>query len=334
MSQLPTPDEKNLLADLAVLFPITSLLQIGACFDAQVQFYSDLGAVVLTFADGDEARVEKFNLQQSDNLSVNQVVLSPDGCKSQYYTASLPTESGLIKPENLQSIWQNIATIDECPVQTSTLDAFVSAQGICANWMFLNTVAAPEIMKGADQCLQSVDVVIAHSVLEVGENATLCQYSKDIQDARMFSYSFIAYAQLSTRHPAIARTVYVKDWKTTLQENLSILDSRSDKELAKRQAEIDRLQLQKDRSDDELAEEVSRREETIQRVTDAKSQQQLSDNNLQDLRTRYKSLAKSYKGQADIIKKIEAQLLAAQIALTESDDSTKTVGKKTGDDDE
>ena len=121
----PTPAHQAILPWLGMLrqlYPPSALMLVGAGCDGSpwVQYLLATGHRNVTLIEADEAAAKRLKLatQGQPDWNVEPHVIGRHSEATAFYTASLQTESGLLEPEALRSLWPNLKTIHKQTRQT------------------------------------------------------------------------------------------------------------------------------------------------------------------------------------------------------------------------
>lgn len=170
-----------------------------------------------------EADAQQFaalrRLQSSGSLKdstlIHKVVAAQQGA-TEFFTANLIAESGLLSPENLHHLWPNLHTVQAKPVQTIALAQLFQADQ-AHQWLMLDCLPAAALLQKAQALLPKLDVVLARVVLTKGnqqaeklEGTSLAELAQTLPD-------FLQLALQPSRHPEIAYVLFVRDYRRAWQ---------------------------------------------------------------------------------------------------------------------
>jgi len=211
----------NCLRDI---FPPSHITLIGAGNGsggwAQWLLQNDSPALLLE-ADPTQYRLLE---QRLANQSVHQhhaehALVAPEKGDTNFYAISLTTESGLLPAENLSSLWPNLQTVQEHTLAAVTLHDTLVQHGIHTDnahlWLFVDCLPAAPLLTSAGASLQHVDVVAARVVLPQETNHIRID-GAGLNDLKQLLHGMRQIALQSTRHPAIAYVLFVRDYRAAL----------------------------------------------------------------------------------------------------------------------
>nr|WP_321524336.1 hypothetical protein [uncultured Cohaesibacter sp.] len=209
------------------VFPIHSLLHVGTGLKRALDIYRDHAVPSVVFVETGGADLGQLSnaLGERAGYSLHQAWLADVAGDAVCYSASNIKESGLIKPESLAFLWQNLKTRSEVPVETVTLDQFVDASvapeaASALNWIVIDQLQAGAVAKGGRSLIAQCDVVVARLVLDDGLLPEASGFSKTEFDALMADFGLAHVVTEPEVNPAVARCFYVRDWKQQLQSEL------------------------------------------------------------------------------------------------------------------
>lgn len=175
-----------------------------------------------------EADAQQFStlqsLQVANDLSqftLLNITLAPDSGSVDFFTASLPAENGLLRPENLCHLWPNLHTLAVESQQATTLTALLQEEKD-RQWLLLDCLPAAALLWNAKAVLLQVDVVVARVLL--GQENPLKTAEAGLAELGDALPEFTHLAQQPTCHPGIAYALFVRDynsaWKCANDKNL------------------------------------------------------------------------------------------------------------------
>ena len=247
-------DSYNIWLDhLRVLYPLTGVLHIGAGSNGALERYKKWGVTTALFVEADNVRVEKISteLEGVSGWSVHHDLVAHEEGFAVFHQASNKNESGLVSPEVLTPLWQNLKVHEQHSVQATTIQALMDRErqglrGKKVNWVWIDCLPALSILQGAGHLLEGFDVVVARTIFEedlLPEQPELC---KTALDQFMSKHGFLSSAQIEERHPAIGQVLYVRDWKDQMHVKLEQLHEERQTLTKELQEEIAEVAAQRD----------------------------------------------------------------------------------------
>jgi len=207
---------QNWLDHIRHIQPVSGVLHVGAGGLAAAALYAEWGIPSVVFVDA-QAHGDGFDRESRNHpgWSRHTALLSSREGEVNYYLASNPSESGVLPPENLSALWQNLKTREKRQVNATTVDAFLASLDRppqTFNWIVIDCLPALPVVRGAVASMANWDVVMARAILEEGllpgQGA-----SKAELDEFLGACGFRAIAYQEERQPALASVLYVRDWK-------------------------------------------------------------------------------------------------------------------------
>lgn len=274
-----------------------------------------------------EADAQQFaalrRLQSSGGLKnatlIHKVVAAQQGA-TEFFTANLIAESGLLSPENLHYLWPNLHTVQAESVQTMALAQLFQAEQ-AHQWLMLDCLPAAALLQKAQALLLKLDVVLARVVLTQGkqraeklEGASLAELAQTLPD-------FLQLALQPSRHPDIAYALFVRDYRRAWQNAVQAQIVEVEAKQAAFQAQA-HLQIQLQHAQTENAELLEKQER--QALIQIKLEADLAQiQNICDEEARAKAQLQQHlkqaqqvqiQLQAEIAQKAEVQVLFKQQA--------------------
>jgi len=189
--------------------------------------HADAAPTLLLEADLAQYQLLKQRLAHQPEASCLNAVcglVAPQTGECDFYTASLAAESGLLSPARLSALWPDVQTMQVHPMSATSLqDVFNDLTATVGFddrhlWLMVDCLPAASLLRGADALLPQLDVVLARVVLsQETENDTpariegghLDEVSQVLQGMRQIALQ-------TTRHPAIAYALFVRDYRAAL----------------------------------------------------------------------------------------------------------------------
>lgn len=212
------------------ILPIRGVIHIGVGGPHNLKFYQALNVKHAILIEANHYRSQRLSeeaSQKSGWLNLCELIGEKDGTEI-YYETNNANEDGLIAPEKLQPLWQNLKTREQKKRQVLSLKSCLEKHGENINpdnFNLLNITCFPAlaILKGAEELVEKMDVIIARALIdEKGETnvSTEMEETKERQilvnqmDVYLREKGLVKLTLESERHPAIAHHLYVRDYKT------------------------------------------------------------------------------------------------------------------------
>ncbi|WP_439114391.1 hypothetical protein [Hydrogenophaga sp.] len=224
------------LQHLSQLMPPTGVLLVGAGAGTGpwVQLLQTLAVPSATLVEADDTQFE--HLQRSvpprDGWRLRKQVVGPHTETVAYHQASNATESGLLEPESLRSLWPNLKTTHKQNRQAIALAELQQDTSPPANWLLVDCLPALPIIQGAAQQLAAFDVIAlrvllsntqdtgrsndgnnTHADTELTQTASANALHPALQ-----ALGFRCLAIETSRHPAIGHALFVRDTAALAQQ--------------------------------------------------------------------------------------------------------------------
>lgn len=203
---------------LATLHPPKALLLVGAGTGVVVKHYLKLGVSSALIIEPNKCRLEKLSkvIEAYPGWTLHNDLISKAKAEEIYYEANNINENGLIKPESLKPLWQNLATIKQQNRQATTLKAFIKSKKQTIdtkqiNWLHIDCLPTQTILQGAGKLLKKLDVVISRAILDETILPTHTAIGKKALDDFIEPYGFIPHTYTQEHHPLIGQVFYVRN---------------------------------------------------------------------------------------------------------------------------
>gem|GEM_PF-2683184 len=218
---------ENQLDLLRAIYPVKGFLHVGAGAGVMLGHYRewDIPSLVLVDADPDRIASLSETVEGIDGWLARHAVLANNNGEVVFHRASNPNESGLIEPEKLIPLWQNLKTVEELKLGATTIKDLFANQveqnaAATVNWVNIDCLPSLSILQGAGELVESWDVVQVRTVLDESLLPGLEAMGKRVLDEFMAKRGFEYAAHEPERHPAIGRVLYVRNWKKLLLAEL------------------------------------------------------------------------------------------------------------------
>ncbi len=224
------------LDHLQVIYPVEGLLHVGIGTNAAISSYSDWNIPTFIGVDASHERIERIaeTIHDKPGWSVTGKLLAARTGKRIFYQASNLNESGLLLPETLKPLWQNLETTDKQTLGATTIKAVIEEKqaenkSIKINWVYIDCLPGLAILKGANEYISGFDVVIVRAIIDESILDNHEELNKSSLDSFMTENGFDYLAHEAERHPAIARIIYVRNAKKALKEQSQQYDRQIEK---------------------------------------------------------------------------------------------------------
>lgn len=299
---------------LRFMLPPVGVLLVGAGTgtDSIVELLGQWDQRNVTLIEGDEAQYLHLqrNLQHHDTWLLRNLLLVPSAEKVTFYRASNPAESGLIEPEQLQSLWPNLHTNQRCrELPAVTLDDLLSETDPVINWLILDFMPTGDFLRRADRKLDQIDLLLLRIPFDDSLSTILGDSHQEMQ-VWLEEKGFRFLVAQHERHPALARVLYVRDLlhqKSFCLEQQSRLDEHErtisklklERDEQMRKEELQHQQIKVLMQTNELLEHE--KSEIVQRVVEKEEQ-------LQQNKSECTEVARRQKLMQDELSKAETQI--------------------------
>lgn len=203
----------SILSELRNDCPPRGLIHIGSGGGASPFSYAEWGLPHVLLIDAGLTRAPHKRgprLCKPEHPHVREVLIGGNDGPADFMFASSIAESGLINAEELKAYWPNFSAVSVEKRTAITLDTFLAQETAAAlrfNWLLIACFPAVEILKGATETLENIDVVIAR-VIESPDGGYAA--SKSAVDRFLFEHNFGYCGFQEGLHPNIGHAVYVK----------------------------------------------------------------------------------------------------------------------------
>jgi len=211
------------LDHLRVLEPVLGVVHVGAGNGRAAGRYADWGVDTAIFVEANEDFYDKLvaTLRGHDNWTVHTTLVSNSAVDMDFFVASNPNESGVLRPEVFAGLWRNLKTRERRRLNATTLEAIlaISNGGQKANWAVVDCVPALPVLRGASHFLDGWDVIITRVILDESK-APNDGAAKSSIDEFLSSRGYCCIAYQEELQPAIGSALYVRNWKLLFQGKL------------------------------------------------------------------------------------------------------------------
>lgn len=313
---------------LFALYPPLTVTVIGPESLFRSGFTRHISSHKVNHIDTDPTDENETVMAASDShaFQKNKIIVSANGGVKKFYRASLERESGLIEPEKLSGLWQNIATVETFDVETISLEAALFRTGHQSGWLVFEQLGAANILAASENVLDSVDVIVTRTAILQTSTPKDDSLTASAVERVLAPRGFIAISKYPAKSPRSAYSVFVRDWKTASRQQLSSLQETTaslEKQLIESKAECqaasealsaaqesvadhtEALKTDLTRARDELESIKGDLSEAQAHSAKAEKREKIAKNNLSELEKKYRTLAK--KQLSDEQKMMELQ---------------------------
>jgi hypothetical protein len=271
------------LDHLRVLEPVFGVVHVGAGSGRAAGRYADWGVDTAIFVEANEDFYDKLvaTLRGHDNWTVHTTLVSNSAVDMDFFVASNPNESGVLRPEVFAGLWRNLKTRERRRLNATTLEAILAASkgGQKANWAVVDCVPALPVLRGASHFLDGWDVIITRVILDESK-APNDGAVKSCIDEFLSSRGYICIAYQEELQPAIGRVLYIRNWKLLFHgklEHESRLASTHQKQVEQfinAQDTQTMLANEREQKMAQLAAQVNEMQRQLEKVTKESGEQQ------------------------------------------------------------
>jgi hypothetical protein len=237
---------------LSKLFPIERLVHVGAGSSSKLGPFAKLDLPRVVFIEADESTHKKLEstIREHDTWVAHLALVAEREGEAIFYGASNPSESGLIEPSSLASIWRNLKTKSHDRRVATTLDRLLkdeTSPGGRANWIFVDCLPAVPVLSGALVSLEQSDVVAARAILDP-TILTHAGATRDAVESFLTERGFRCVSVEEEHHPAVGYLIFVRDWRALATARIGALRaelSRRDHVHAELAASLEALQVER-----------------------------------------------------------------------------------------
>lgn len=213
----PAPVQQPILPWLDLLgqlYPPRGVLLVGAGSgsSAWVQYLMAANWPNVTLIEADEATAHRLQAatQSQPSWQVLPHVIGPRTAPTPFYSASLDTESGLLEPESLRSLWPNLKTRQKQTRQAIALTVCLQDTESAANWLLVDCLPALPMVQGLAEQLEAFDVIAARVLLNAAALPDGGAGLPELQ-AHLSERGYRCLTTEAGRHPALGHTLFVRD---------------------------------------------------------------------------------------------------------------------------
>lgn len=206
---------------LRQLYPPSALLLVGAGGGSSpwVQYLMATGHRNVTLIEADETTANRLKIatQEHPDWIVKSHVIGRHSAPTPFYTASLQTESGLLEPESLRSLWPNLKSTHKQTHQAIALAELQEDAETPANWLMVDCLPALPIIQGLSDQLDSFDVIAARVLLDDTARPGSLTSQNELEPF-LIGHGYRCVAIEPGRHPAIGHSLFVSDPQALLSK--------------------------------------------------------------------------------------------------------------------
>ena len=199
------------LEHLRVLMPPRHVTLVGAGggSSAWVQWLqqADLPSATLIEADERQAAMLQEIADGQQGWRVREQVVAPQTGTVPFHVASVPSESGLLIPEDLRTLWPNLKTRRTQSRQAVSLEEVLQDDEIAPNWLMVDCLPAARLLLSAARQLSEVDVLVLRMQFGPGGDS---EDLEELQRVPVESPFRLIFAEPG-RHPRLGHALVVRD---------------------------------------------------------------------------------------------------------------------------
>lgn len=201
------------LDHLRILMPPRHVTLVGAGNGSGpwVQWLLSRAVPSATLVEADDALIHPLQATvaaASGAWRVRKQVIGPETATVTFHVASVSSESGLLEPESLRSLWPNLKTRQKQTRQAITLDELLQDDEQSANWLIVDCWPAQPLLQGGLQALSQMDVLIVRTTMGADTPDTL--NPAEVESA-LTEAGFRQIAADAGRHPGVGHALYVRE---------------------------------------------------------------------------------------------------------------------------
>jgi FkbM family methyltransferase len=203
--------------------------------------------------------VKKIDPECAWILSQETVVsdqTSIDADLNTYYQYSLGSESGLLPPGYLKSLWPNI----QLRKKEFCANGILLSSLLPASWLLVDCLPSVQLIKGVD--LGQVEVIMARVVFDEIEKSPVGSSLIEL-DEKLSSQGFKLFACFTERNTSIGKALWLRDSAKQLEQSKAHGEQQA-KQLFQQKSEIQQLTELKAELESKLEAEVKSRVQEVQ----------------------------------------------------------------------
>nr|VFJ62266.1 MAG: hypothetical protein BECKDK2373C_GA0170839_109513 [Candidatus Kentron sp. DK] len=274
------------LSYLSDLMPPASVVVVGAGSGSRIAQLAAWGVSTAHFIEADEDRFHRLRAKLRskphgrDNWQAHQALLWHKATDVTFHHANNAAESGVLPPETLLPPGHKLKTSRRTQRQATTLDTLLGdiGQRSSPNWLVVDCLPAAPIIRGANNYLDTCDVLIARVVLDAprlpGAEAT-----KTETDSLLHAHGFRCVAVRKERQPTIGSALYLRNWQV-IARKLAIEKEKQTKLSTERLEQLAEANKAREEQTKLAAEHLERLQKTEQEHTELQYRQQLLNEEL------------------------------------------------------
>jgi len=230
-------------------------------------------ACVIESEDGKLAACQEQIKPQAGWQTIH-ATLSAQPRELSYHFASNPSESGLLPPAQLRSVWPHLHTLNAQPVLTTTLDLLwlqvilpsIESDQLGNTWLIIDCLPSSEILAGAMQVLEHSQVICVRNLAQ----------DRELLTRQLNQAGWLEVAWVETNHPAIGYTWYTRNPALFMAERDALVQAQAQLKDQLSQGAGERTQLQQQLEAANKAHEEHKAHKAQQDQAQAELQSQLA----------------------------------------------------------
>ena len=239
---------------VAALYPPQGVLHIGAHGHDVVSPYTKLNVSKLCLVEARKDKADELSasLELRDDIQVLHAVIAEAAGQAIFHQASLAKESGLISPNALSQFWQNLTSMHEETVETTTIETLLSRleegpDEVPFNWLIVDCLPGLPILKGAGDRLKNFDIIIVRTIGGEQSSLGLAGCAQSAVSAFLADNGFRVVGEVCELQKEIVHVTFVQDWKCTHIRSLIGYESALADKDKKRDAAVQGLETKQTR---------------------------------------------------------------------------------------
>lgn len=180
--------------------------------------YAHLPRLLALEAEGSTFQYLQRNLHEHYGWSALKVLVSDVATETTFHVASNPNESGLIDPETLKSVWQNLSSLSSRQEEAITLARVIELENDASayNWLIIDCLPANRILNGLGKYIEQFDVIeLRLLACQNGLPDHACDKAES--DAFLEPLGYCAVFTEAGSNPAVLHALYVRDSQRQLE---------------------------------------------------------------------------------------------------------------------
>jgi len=297
------------LERLRILHPIAGVVHVGASLPAAEQ-YAQWNVARVTFVEAQASKCAALapHMAGRSGWGTVEATVADSRREVVFHLASNPDESGLIPPESLRSVWQNLAESGQERREAVPLASLLTSEAHAAcNWLVVDCFPAVPVLAGLGERLAGFDVVLCRALMgdRLLPKAGITQAAIA---THLKANGFQTVMGAASRHPQVGCVLHVRNWRAqcdaqetrclAAQAAAQTAAQEKDTLLQERQARIEALTKEKaalaQEKDKLLQERQARIEALTKEKTALATERNTANNQIKTLQGKLEELEKNH----------------------------------------